>query len=250
MDKTNNQNNSKARYIPLYIACIFICVLNVLLTGEQSRKLLTFLSIAYGVTSYIVVKSAWKPNIALFFYCSICALLVKWYEIGQSVPLILIEPIISLLFSAYTHTIFKAILPSPNLQAKEIIKSSWIHKNRTGLEITLVSNLTFFFLFIIDADLFELQSGLLFVYIFLLYPLSGLFLGITSYTRTKRFAGICAIFLCISLHIPIFSSLLCIFINELYIIIGITASAFVIIGYLLGIFGGVMAKVISYKKCK
>lgn len=242
--------STRLNYLCLYIACILLCVLNVFLNGFLAGRLPILLTFAYGIASYLLVRNVWKPNLVLLFYCTICALVVKWYHIDQNFALIIAQPFISLLFSVCTRTILNAFR-SASRQENEIGRTpSWFQNNRIGFAFILSSNLIYFIWVAIDILFFECTSGLMYLYIFHLYPLTGLLLGVISCIKAKRFAGICAVFLGISVHIAFLPWLLWIFINGYYFYIGIFAVAFVIIGYILGMISGLITKICNRKRSK
>lgn len=242
MDTPRFRPSDRAKYIALYIACVLICFLNVLLTGDAYR-ILIILSIAYGIVSYIMTGSCWKPNLPFFLFNMVCALLVKWYDVEQNIAFILAEPIISLLFSVCTRTILQGFCSAPHPEKECDRKPSWFQNNRIGFALIFSSNLIYFILVSADILLFKCQSGLMFFYIFLIYPCAGSLLGIFSCLKTSKFAGICAIFLGISVHVATFSWLIFVYINEYYLYVVIFVAAFVILGYLLGMISGLITKI-------
>lgn len=253
MGKQHFRLSTKSKYLFLYIACILLCLLNVLLIGEYSRNILLIFAILYGIISCIMVGNFWKPNIVFLLYNSICSLLVKWIAIDQSIALIMAEPVISLLFSFSTWLVIKKVRPDFWNKQPEPADASpsvdenllWIKRNSAGLTIILVSNLCFFVLFATEAVLFELiahHTILNLIHTFILFPLTGLMLGIVSYTKTKRFAAICGIFLGFSVLVAPFATIPFLFINELYFVYSLGIAVIAFFGYLLGNMAGLLAK--------
>lgn len=249
MEKQRFRLSTKAKYAYIYTACAVFCIWNILLVDDYSLILSVIFAMLYGVASCIMVGNFWKPCIAFGGINTIGALLIQWYTFDQNGPIILIAFIVSLLFSYITWMVIKKVrpdfwqTPTKPTEALPSVQESlpWKKRNSAGLTIILVSNLCYLILFVINAVFFEFQSVLT-IFLIVVFPLAGLILGIVSYTKTKRFAGICGIFLGASVSVAITPGVLFVFINEYLIVYAFGIALFAFFGYLMGILAGLLAK--------